>query len=271
MTAHKLYDRFRDDELPYGLSCDEGGIFLAGEVPLITPSANADGRIVYKARSEQECGQLVTTAYGRSTDFSNQIAGLNRVAQYMTEGKWVVAKIAAVQLRWPDLPDDIALAKLMIAESELLLKRCTRCRRPNEPRARARKRDVSDEPRIPAGQSGGGEWTTEDGTRTPTFNPLLIPAQAITVPIPAPFELPLPPTEVTPFPFEIPGANLGEPVNPYPDRPECVEEWAYAYKFCDERQKRRKLRPGYGGFGKDFARCVLGLVSEACGGNPTGA
>ncbi|MGH7034253.1 MAG: hypothetical protein ACREFL_11030 [Stellaceae bacterium] len=101
----------------------------------------------------------------------------------------------------------------------------------------------------------------------------MIPAQAVPMPVPLPFELPLPPTEITPFPLDIPNGNIREPipVNPYPDRPDCAAEWAHAQEFCDEQRRRRKLKPGYSGFGKDITRCLMGMVSEECGGNATRA
>jgi hypothetical protein len=68
------------------------------------------------------------------------------------------------------------------------------------------------------------------------------------------------------LPFEIPGVGReGIPVNPYPDRPDCADEWAAAYKFCASKQK--EFKPGYSGWGADFGKCVLGQVSAACGGN----
>jgi len=42
----------------------------------------------------------------------------------------------------------------------------------------------------------------------------------------------------------------------------------HAIKFCNDQKRRGKLKGGYGGFGKDLMSCVMGLVSEACGGNP---
>jgi len=172
--------------------------------------------------------------------------------------------------------DVFALKKLIANDAASISKRCSchHTNHANKRKHRARKGDVSNEPRIPAGQSGGGEWTTGDGGAGQPSNPNIVPAQIEVLPapgaIPLPFDLPAPPTEITPFPFDVPGANL-EPSNPYPNRPECVEEWAHATEFCQDLKRRGKLRGGYGGFGSSFAKCVLGMVSEACGGNPTGA
>jgi hypothetical protein len=57
--------------------------------------------------------------------------------------------------------------------------------------------------------------------------------------------------------------------NPYPDREGCDEEWAEAIERCRGYRKRRVLgKDGYRGMG-DFRQCVLGQISERCGGNPT--
>jgi hypothetical protein len=76
-------------------------------------------------------------------DFSNQIEGLQRIAEYMTEGKWVLAKIAAVQPRFPELPDNTAVRKVIAAEEYLAKCRCQTTISKN-----TRKRDVSSEPRV---------------------------------------------------------------------------------------------------------------------------
>jgi hypothetical protein len=146
-----------------------------------------------------------------------------------------------------------------------------------------------DEPRIPAGQPGGGEWTTGEATAGPgTILPgprsselgsstelSLIPVQ-VTIPwdFPAdiPWRIPGAPTEITPLPFDFPGAERKRPplpTNPFRRDPECAEEWAAAYKYCYKMQGEGKFRPGYSGPGKDMRSCLLGQVSERCGGNPT--
>lgn len=135
-----------------------------------------------------------------------------------------------------------------------------------------------DEARIPAGQPGGGEWTTgldADGSSGPAGakTGLTIPAQ-MTIPwdLPAdiPWEIPGMPTEITPFPFDFPGAESSRrplPTNPFPRDPDCLEEWRHAYEYCNKQKKLGNFKPGYGGPGKDFRSCLLGQVSERCGGN----
>ena len=216
---------------------------------------------------------MLAAAYGEEWDFSAQVAGLQLVARYMNEEKWVLAKIASVHLRLPEISDNLALAKLLATEAGYLAKSRSRCGQKSDHESRAvAKRDVSAEPRVPAGESGGGEWTADDDHERLLSNPMVIPAQAIAppVPVPIPFDLPLPPTEITPLPFAIPGESLKPPLtNPYPNKRKCVKEWEKAQKFCDEQLRQKKLKPGYSGFGKDVQRCILGQVSAECGGNPT--
>jgi len=282
MTKYALCERPANNHgLLRGLSCDADGVFLAGDVPLISRPKIKSHSASYAPRPEGELEGLLAAAYGQGRDFSPQIAGLRLVARYMNEGKWVLAKIASVHLRLPEVDDDLALAKLLATETGYLAKGCSNCcERSTRGDRAAVKRDVSDEPRMPAGQSDGGEWTTSNNERQ-LSNPLVIPAQAIAppMPIPAPFEIPLPPTEVAPFPFALPGAGLRPPplVNPYPNKRKCVEEWAEAEAYCAEMLRQGKLvagprgkrTRGYSGPGKDYNSCVLGQVSEECGGNPT--
>ena len=57
------------------------------------------------------------------------------------------------------------------------------------------------------------------------------------------------------------------PRNPYPDRAGCAKEWADAEEYCDGLDKRGLLGKGdYRGHGQTFGECVLGQVSERCGG-----
>lgn len=109
-----------------------------------------------------------------------------------------------------------------------------------------------------------GQWTDgagDDGN--------LIHAQAV---IAEPLIEPLFGEMVRPFPGTIdvvPPMMFPRAKNPYPDKPECVEEWAHAEQFCRDLRRRGKLgKDGYRGFGKTYQQCLLGQVSEACGGNP---
>ncbi len=282
VSVFRLSDRDRMDSTSLrGISCDEDGVFLAGDIPIISPVDGGKGARVYRVRYFGEINFLLSAALGHGVDLSDRTSQLHLVARYMTEGKWTLAKIAAVQLRWPDLPDDIAVKRLRSAQAILAgIDEACDCGC-NSRRRETGKRDVSNEPRVPAGQAGGGEWESSNGGNMPTStkNPYLIPVQAIPmpIPIPAPFEFPLPPTEISPF-LDIPNTNLLRPplVNPYPRKKKCATEWDKAYDFCEDKEANGQLGPdasgsGWGGFGQDFESCVLGQVSEECGGRGTKA
>jgi hypothetical protein len=250
MIKYALSERLSNNhELIRGLSCDEDGVFLAGDVPLICRGSTASSNPSYAPRPSFELEILLAAAYGDEWDFSAQIAGLQRVARYMNEGKWALAKIASVHLRLPEVSDGLALAKLLGTEAHYLARSCSSCGQKSNHKSRAVvKRDVSGEPRVPTGTSGGGEWTSDGGYERQLSNPLVIPAQAIAPPmtIPGPFEIPLSPTEVTPIPFALPGASLRPPplVNPYPNKRKCVEEWAEAEAYCEDMLRQGKLVAG---------------------------
>jgi hypothetical protein len=96
----------------------------------------------------------------------------------------------------------------------------------------------------------------------------IIPAH---ITIPVPFELPggIPiPSEILPPPA-IPNINPRSNLrNPYPDREGRDEDWEQAIKHCNELMANKKIgKDGYRGFGKSFQQCVLGEVSERCGGS----
>lgn len=207
---------------------------------------------------------------------------LGRAAAYMSVGNWTAARLVALQLRLPDLPDSQSVDLLVKADrlTRAELRPCCKSVRilcscsSSATSTSARKRDVSDEPRIPRGQTGGGRWTTGSNGFGP--DPNIIPVQVLVPPleIPAPFELPMPPGEITPFPFDVPGVEkpFTPPYNPFPRKKECVEEWDAAYDFCDKQGKKPDgFKPGRAGFGADYYKCLLGQVSEECGGRATGA
>ena len=114
----KLWER-RSDAVVRGLSCDEAGIFLGGDCAPLTLTTDTIGGPVYRARSLAEINYVLSAAYGRQVEFSDRMPGLRLAARYMTAGDWVLARIAAVQLRVPDLSDNEAVARLRKADTLL--------------------------------------------------------------------------------------------------------------------------------------------------------
>ena len=141
MTVFKLCDRHRSSVPAQGLSCDRGGIFL-GDCALVAPITDAAGRRTYRARPLTEINYVLSAAYGREVDLSVRMPGLHQAAIYMTEGKWALAQVAALQLYVPELPDEEAVVRLRKAEALLRFNPYHR----------------------PAGTPDGGQFTSQDGT-----------------------------------------------------------------------------------------------------------
>jgi hypothetical protein len=129
-----------------GLACDRAGVAL-GAAALARVGADAAGRRRCEVRPRQALGQILTAAYGPQPEavILRLHRGLRRAATAIEAGDLCLAGIEAVLLRLPDLTPS-ALAKL--AEVAELEKGGTAWQ---------------DEPRVPAGQPDGGQWTTGEG------------------------------------------------------------------------------------------------------------
>jgi hypothetical protein len=129
-----------------GLACDMAGVAL-GSADLISVVADAAGRRRCEVRPRQGLARILSAAYGpQREDVIHRLhRGLGRAAKAIEAGDLCLAGIEAVLLRLPDLTPQ-ALAKL--AEVAELEKGGTAWQ---------------DEPRVPAGQPDGGQWTTADG------------------------------------------------------------------------------------------------------------
>jgi hypothetical protein len=129
-----------------GLACDEAGVAL-GAAALARVGADAAGRRRCEARPPQGLRRIVSAAFGPQPDdvILRLHRGLRRAAAAIEAGDLCLAGVETVLLRLPDLTPQ-ALAKL--AEVAELEKDGT---------------GWQDEPRVPAGQPDGGQWTTGEG------------------------------------------------------------------------------------------------------------
>ena len=132
-----------------------------------------------------------------------------------------------------------------------------------------------------------GRWAAGSSSNAPRRNgehARIQLAQELVLPelIPRPFPIPFPLArpvpyqpglEVSPFldvPQGVPRESI--PQNPYPERPECVDEWEQAQEFCQNLKNRKQLGKGrYRYMGTSMWDCMKGQVSEDCGGNILGA
>src|SRR5579875_203603 len=252
VTTCRLADSAGDGLNPY---VNESGAFLGLGTPLLERDDNAVGRSRWRPRPRAEIERLLSIGYGMPVDLGSRMSALQVVADAISSGEPGRAATALLHVRLPALPD-ISAARRM-ADGDPLAKY-----NPTQPR-------------VPRGYPGGGQWTTEDydfDAGADTTPGSVIEAQATIV---EPMEIirPIPfPNEISPFPLtptiphDVPRQAL--PVNPYPRRRKCVEEWDHAYEFCDELEKKGTLGQGdYRNMGKTYRQCLLGQVSEECGGN----
>lgn len=119
---------------------------------------------------------------------------------------------------------------------------------------------------APAGADAASAVTGQDASADQ--NAQVIPAQ-LTLPAPFEWQIPIPP-RFPPVPLAPPDISPRDlPKNPYPDRPDCEQEWAEAYRRCWELAASGKLgQDGHRGMGSFLYQCILGQVSEDCGGSP---
>jgi hypothetical protein len=138
-----------------GLACDKAGVAL-GPADLVRAGAEGTGRRRYEVRPRQELGRILSAAYGpQPEDVLFRVhRGLNRAASAIEAGDLCLAGIETVLLGLPDLTRS-ALAKL--AEVAELEKGGTAW---------------ENQPRVPPGQSDGGQWRTAPPLSAPSLRRL---------------------------------------------------------------------------------------------------
>jgi len=138
---HKLHRRdAANARAVRGLSCDPAGVYFGGDCALITPQ-DVNGRTVYRVRAVKEINKALSAGFGAEVDITRRLPALRRIAELMTEGRWGLAQITALQMRLPELADDEAVERLLKAEDLMRFN-------PNH---------------KPAGP-GGGQFTTAGGS-----------------------------------------------------------------------------------------------------------
>jgi hypothetical protein len=252
-------------ELGSGVCCGEDGVFV-GSVPLLERSRNQSEADQWQPRPVPDLNRDLSERYGLPIEFTPKIGGLAAVSRALNRGDLLHAQIATLHLQIPDPPplmkspqnaeETIDLARQLQASG--LLKADW---------------DPAKHPRWPAGSPGGigGEFApagiASEDAAAGEARPPVIPAQ---ITIPVPFELPgiQLPSEIVP-PLGIPNINPRSNLrNPYPDREGCDEEWAHALEYCHGLLDSKRMgKDGSRGFGNTFQQCVLGMVSERCGGS----
>jgi hypothetical protein len=265
------------DQVGSGVSCGKDGLFI-GKVPLLQNDWETSASGTWQPRTVADLNRDLSKFYGLPVEFDRKIDGLNTVARALSRGDLIHAQIATLHLEIPDAPP---LTKSIRTPSEVL-------DLAYQLQASGLLKvgwDPAKHPRWPAGSpsSSGGQFApagaasvdTAAGAQDTEKNPAEAQAIPAQLTIPAPLELPggIPfPSDIMPPPV-IPDIYPRElPKNPYPDRPECEEEWAEAFDYCWKLVTKNQLGRGDNrGSGDTLRKCIMGRVSERCGGNSTGA
>jgi hypothetical protein len=260
------------DESGTGIFCGKNGVF-AGTVPLLeqTCCGGPGGHDQWQPRPMSQINRDLSKCFGLPIEFNQKIGGLQVIAQALSRGDIIHAQMATLHLEIPDPP---TLAKTAQTPAEIT----DLARQLKTSRLLKADWDPAKHPRWPAGspEGIGGEFApagaASDDTETGESSAPVVPAQ---ITIPVPFDVPggIPfPSEIVPPPA-IPNINPRDlPRNPYPDRPECEQEWSEATDYCLNLKARNLLGRGdYRGSGRTLHQCIMGRVSQDCGGNSTGA
>lgn len=254
-----------------GIFCSESGVFV-GAIPLLERSLGSGpgGQDQWQTCPVSDINHELSKCYGLPIEFDRKLSGLQVVARALSRGDVIHAQIATVHLEIPTPPvltksvqtagEIIDLASQLSASA--LLKEDW---------------DPAQHPRWPAGSpdSIGGQFAPADAISDASADDKSSDAPVIPVQItiPVPFDIPsgIPfPSEIVPPPIVVPDIYPRELRNPYPDRPECKDEWANAIRKCRQMVEDGRFgRDDYRGMGEFFYQCVMGHVSAECGGNPT--
>jgi hypothetical protein len=153
---HRLWrlSEYGDDNL--GLACTKYGLML-GRTALIE---RRDGRFVVRERGEIEC--LLGRAYRAEIAADRLMPALATVASALNANDQALARIAAVHLRIPDLPDQAARDAMEAAD--VLIKYARQAELAYE--IRKASPDDPKHPGWPAGTEGGrgGRFRPKDGS-----------------------------------------------------------------------------------------------------------
>ena len=257
------------DQHGHGVSCDQTGVFVGG-VSLLEPCRNCGGFQRWRPRPMDELNRDLSKRYGVPVEFDAKLEALAAIARALDRGDILHAQIVTLHMEIPDPPplakgaqsaiEVVALAKELSASGML-----------------KKDWDPLKHPRWPVGSpdSMGGRFAPADANvdaSPPDESKTRDRTAQLGATIPIPFEAVAPrgipwPSEIAPPLAIYPRRELE---NPYPDREGCDEEWAAAFRDCWELLRRKQLGRGDNrGSGRTFEKCVLGRVSERCGGNPT--
>jgi hypothetical protein len=260
-----------------GVSCSEKGLFV-DRMPLLERICDRPHSEQWRPRLVSDLNREFSERYGMPIDFAGKAGGLAAVTRALNRGDILHARIVTLHLQIPDPP---ALTKGAPSAREIInlskqLRASGLLKADWDPRKH---------PRWPAGSPGGigGEFAPQGdvdassvGGQSAPIIPaeIVIPTPELTIPRLFPPELAVPrgaprPSEITPAPLAPPDVNpFTIPRNPYPRRRKCVREWEEATDYCLELFAKGQMGRDYNrGQGRTVSECIMGRVSQDCGGN----
>jgi len=229
-----------------GLRCDRDGLFFAGIALL-----ERDAEDQFRPIPATTIRKTLSSAYRTDGNWESRIRSVDVVAKALNNGDVARAMMAAVLMRLPE-PD----SGIRIADVDGILAKAGF--NPAEPR---------DERGwwTTGGASGRSAGVQQAFLEEPLFEPII--EQLLEEPPVEPVPMPSP-TDIVPPTM---GPRRFHPVppltNPYPNDPDCVEEWENARKYCNEQRRSGRLKwSDSRRYSLTYDQCVRGQVREACGG-----
>ena len=120
-TDHHLWTLSKGGPQSLGLSCDADGLFL-GPTPLLQRSASRG----FAPRPQAELERILARGFGVGVWLDRLMPGLVAVSSALNADNLCGARIAAVQLRIPDLPDVLTRLDMQLEDIQLSLDRVSK-------------------------------------------------------------------------------------------------------------------------------------------------
>ncbi len=228
-----------------GVFCGQEGLFV-GWVQLLEWRRTSRDAGEWQPRSAADLNRDLSKQYGMFIEIEGKMSGLATVCRALNRNDLIHAQLAMLHLQIPDPPiltksdsapsEKIGLARALRASGLLKVQEAW---------------DEEKHPRWPAGSpdSVGGQFAAAGAVGEPGAeqNTPVTTAQAGAIPIPFESQIPIPP-RFPPVPLAPPDISpRRELENPYPDRPECEEEWEHALKYCWKLMPDDFWTPGFEG------------------------
>lgn len=154
-SPFKLAGPRGDGRHPYG---NADGAFIGRGVPLL----ERDALGFWRPRNDAVLERLLVIGYGPTFELGWRSAQLGHVAAALNDGDVALAGISLLRMQLPPLPSDRHALAMAAADGRLI--------KDNQ--------DWENEPRVPAGNPDGGQWTSEDGGEAGSNDGQIVPAAA---------------------------------------------------------------------------------------------